>query len=111
MQLSHLRKVVHRLAKEADFVTVQGRCGGIRLGRPIARINLGDVVASTERGLSIVDCADQSRVLRGPRALNRALTVAVGAFVEALRGYALAGLVADRPLARRFVTMRFADAA
>lgn len=107
----HLRKVVHGLAKEGYLVTAQGRHGGVRLGQPAGRINLGDVVAKMEQDLSIVDCEAQGCVLRGPCTLKRALSTAAGAFVDALRRYTLADLVADRPLARRFVTLHLAQAA
>ncbi len=107
----HLRKVVHLLAKEGFLVTAQGRHGGIALGRAPTRINVGDVVARMERDLSIIDCEAQSCVLRGPCTLKLALSTAADAFVAALRGYTLADLVADRPFATRFATLRIVQAA
>jgi Rrf2 family nitric oxide-sensitive transcriptional repressor len=107
----HLRKVVHRLAQDGYLATTQGRHGGIRLGRPAARINVGEVVESMERDLSIVDCVAERCVLDGSCTLKRALSVACEAFVEALRAFTLADLVADRSLARRFATLRIVEAA
>lgn len=50
----HLRKVVHRLAAEGYLATTQGRHGGLRLGRPSSRINVGDVVEAMERDFFVL---------------------------------------------------------
>ena len=57
----HLRKVVHRLSQLGYLRTVQGRHGGIELGRPPDRINIGTVVREVEDGFDLVECLD-----RGP---------------------------------------------
>ncbi|MGL5648344.1 MAG: RrF2 family transcriptional regulator [Clostridium sp.] len=52
----HLKKIINRLAK-TDFVTsIKGRNGGIRLGLPPEKINLGDVLDITEDNTNIVEC-------------------------------------------------------
>lgn len=107
----HLRKVVHRLAMEGYLATTQGRRGGVRLGRSASEINIGEVVECMERDLSIVDCAAQQCVLKGPCTLKHALSIAGAAFVEELRRVTLADLVADRAFALRFVTLRLVRAA
>ena len=54
----HLRKVVHRLSQLGYLRTLQGRHGGIELGRPPDRINIGTVVREVEDGFALVECLD-----------------------------------------------------
>src|SRR5665213_2276637 len=53
---SHLMKVVQDLGQSGYLETVRGRNGGIRLGRPAADINLGELVRHTEKHFDVVDC-------------------------------------------------------
>jgi len=107
----HLRKVVHRLGRAGFVATAQGRRGGLSLGRAPDSIRIGDVVETMERDLSIVDCDAQRCVLKGPCTLKPALMAARAAFLDTLRGYSLADLIAHRPLATRFTRLHLLQAA
>jgi Rrf2 family nitric oxide-sensitive transcriptional repressor len=96
---NHLMKVVLRLGQLGYLETVRGKGGGIRLGRPPDRINIGSVVRETEEDLGLVECMqdngalcaiDPACVLRG--ALRRALNE----FFRVLDEYSLQDLLAPR---------------
>jgi len=53
---NHLVKVVHQLSKRGYLETSTGKNGGIRLGMPAARINLGTIVKEMETSFNLVDC-------------------------------------------------------
>ncbi len=93
---NHLTKVVHQLGRQGLVKTVRGRNGGLMLGRPAARINVGKVVRLTEPDFEIVECFDRETsqcVLRGACVLQTALSEAVRAFLAVLDGYTLADLL------------------
>lgn len=104
MKQAHLAKIANALAADGFIETVRGRRGGVRLARPAAEINVGAVVASTEAGAGFVECIDRATntcplidVCRFRSALDHALD----AFIQALKGYTLADLVAGRNDLRR----------
>jgi len=55
---SHLTKVVHQLGTHGLLETTRGRGGGMRLCKPAAQINVGDVVRQTETDFAMVECFD-----------------------------------------------------
>lgn len=93
---NHLMKVVHQLARLGYVETVRGKGGGMRLARPAAEINVGEVLRATEDGFDIVECMGEAgsdcRIVRAC-ALKGALGEAVQAFLAALDRYTLADLV------------------
>ena len=91
---NHLMKVVNDLANAGYVATVRGRSGGVRLGRPPAEINIGEVVRHTEDGFQVVDCA--TCVIAPVCGLTRALDEAVRAFLAVLDSYTLADLMGKR---------------
>lgn len=91
---NHLMKVVNDLANAGYVATVRGRSGGVRLGRPAAEINIGEVVRHTEDGFEVVDCA--TCVIAPVCGLSRALDEAVRAFLAVLDSYTLGDLMARR---------------
>ena len=91
---NHLMKVVNDLANAGYVATVRGRSGGVRLGRPAAEINIGEVVRHTEDGFEVVDCA--TCVIAPICGLSRALDEAVRAFLAVLDSYTLGDLMARR---------------
>jgi Rrf2 family nitric oxide-sensitive transcriptional repressor len=58
---NHLTKVAHQLGRAGFVTTVRGRSGGLRLGMPAERINLGAVVRLTEPDFHMVECFDAAR--------------------------------------------------
>lgn len=101
---NHLMKVVHHLARLGYVETVRGKGGGMRLARPAAEINVGEVLRATEDGFDLVDCMGEGesdcRIARAC-ALKGALGEAVSAFLEVLDSYTLADLVRP-PVAKVF---------
>lgn len=91
---NHLMKVVNRLARQGYVESVRGRAGGIRLGRPPERINLGTLVRDTEDGFDLVDCG--SCVVAPACAVTGVLGEALAAFLAVLDRYTLADMLASR---------------
>ena len=101
---SHLTKVVHFLGKAGFLANVRGRGGGLRLARPAADINIGDVVRTTEGAAKPAECFDPATntcIIAQVCRLRGVLTDAVASFYAALDRNTLADLAANRkPLAR-----------
>jgi Rrf2 family transcriptional regulator, nitric oxide-sensitive transcriptional repressor len=97
-------KVVHQLGRLGYLETVRGKGGGMRLARPPAEINVGEVLRATEDSLELVECfGEEPSGCRIERAcvLKGALHRALDAFFGVLDEYTLADLIAPaRPLAR-----------
>jgi Rrf2 family nitric oxide-sensitive transcriptional repressor len=99
---NHLMKVVHQLARLGYIETVRGKGGGMRLARPAAQINVGEVLRATEDGFDVVECMrEEGSACRIQRAcaLKGALGEAMEAFLAVLDRYTLADLV--RPAVAR----------
>lgn len=93
---NHLTKVVHQLGRAGLIKTIRGRNGGLQLGKPPARINVGKVVRLTEADFGIVECFNRETnkcVLQGACVLQKALSEALAAFLAVLDGYTLADLL------------------
>ena len=96
---NHLMKVAHQLGVAGYLETVRGRSGGLRLARPAADINLGDVVRHTEQDMALVPCMspdDAACAIRPSCLLRRALGRATAAFMDVLDEYSLGDLVKPR---------------
>jgi Rrf2 family nitric oxide-sensitive transcriptional repressor len=104
---NHLMKVVHQLGRLGYVETVRGKGGGLRLARPPARINVGEVLRATEDGFEIVECMGEGgsdcRIARAC-ALKGALGEAMGAFLEVLDRYTVADLA--RPAVAKVLLMK-----
>ncbi len=88
---NHLMKVAHDLSKAGYIEGVRGRTGGIRLARPAAKINVGDVVRRTEPDFDLVDCG---RCVIAPAcALTGVIDEALAAFMAVLDRYTLADML------------------
>ncbi|QEX19687.1 HTH-type transcriptional repressor NsrR [Hypericibacter terrae] len=95
---THLMKVVNRLGQQGYLEPVRGKGGGLRLGKPPDRINLGAVVRETEEDLAVMGCLSGKGFCRieGCCVLRRALREATDAFLRTLDGYTLADLLVPR---------------
>ncbi len=91
---NHLMKVVHDLRKGGYLDSVRGRAGGVRLARPPAEINVGDVVRHSEGGFTLVDCG--SCLIAPACGLPSVLREALGAFMAVLDRYTLADLAEEQ---------------
>jgi len=98
MSEAHLGKIAHALASHGFVETVRGRHGGVRLARPPAELNVGEIVRATEFGRCLVECLDPEtntcplvEACRFRSIIGRALE----AFLRVLDGYTLADLVAE----------------
>ena len=104
---NHLMKVVHQLARLGYLETVRGKGGGMRLARPAAQINVGEVLRATEDGFDLVDCMGEGRSdcrIARACALKGAIAEAVDAFLGTLDRYTLADLL--RPAVAKVLLVR-----
>ena len=85
------------------IVTVRGRKGGIRLGRPASEITLLDTIKLTEESFAMAECFEGSSdcPLLDNCDLNGALREALGAFFDVLDGYTIADLAGKRRILRQ----------
>jgi len=97
---NHLVKIVQNLGQKGYLLTMRGRSGGIRLGRPATDINLKDVVCATEPDFGMVECfRDGNRcVITRACGLRGVLQQALQAYLDVLDGYSLQDLV-EKPAA------------
>lgn len=91
---NHLMKVVQNLSRAGFVETVRGRNGGLRLARPAAQINVGDLVRHTEGGFDLVECG--GCVIAPACGLPRVLAEATKAFLSVLDSYTI-GDLSTRP--------------
>lgn len=89
---NHLMKVVSDLAGAEYIHSLRGRGGGIRLARPAAEINIGQLLRHTEGQIDLVGCG--SCILAPACGMTCALREAVGQFFLALDRYSLADIIA-----------------
>jgi Rrf2 family nitric oxide-sensitive transcriptional repressor len=53
---NHLTKVAHHLGRSGHILTVRGKGGGLRLGRPPEAIGLGELIRATEPDFALLPC-------------------------------------------------------
>ncbi|MDQ0333494.1 Rrf2 family nitric oxide-sensitive transcriptional repressor [Mesorhizobium sp. YL-MeA3-2017] len=92
---AHLMKVVNQLTRAGYLKAVRGRSGGLALAKRPGRINLGDVLRTTEPDFALVECftKDNSCVLTPRCRLRGVLHEALAAFTGTLDRYTLADLM------------------
>lgn len=93
---NHLAQVINRLGQEGFLETVRGRHGGLRLGRPMERISVGEVFRRFEGVVPLAECfagGADTCPLRGACRLKGALHAAVEAFYGSLDTLTIADLV------------------
>lgn len=95
---NHLMKVAQRLVAEGFVASVRGRGGGLRLGKPAASINVGQVVRTFEDMGAFVECFDGaggSCIVSPVCGLRHVLAGSVEAFLRHLDGFVLSDLIGD----------------
>jgi Rrf2 family nitric oxide-sensitive transcriptional repressor len=100
VSLEHLRKVVHAMSKSGDLKTYRGKHGGFTLGKPADEINIGKIIAQSEKQGNLIDCSGQHCRLDGQCSLQPILWEAKQAFMSVLERYTLADLL-DHPEMRQ----------
>lgn len=97
---NHLVKVVGHLTAAGYVEATRGNGGGVRLARPAAEINVGEVVRRTEADQDLVECFRPAGtcIITTGCLLRPALKAALRAFFEVLDGYTLQDLLGSRPL-------------
>ena len=92
---NHLAQVVHALGQKGFLATQRGRSGGLRLGRPMEEITVGQVFRALEAEVPFAECfgADPECPLRAACRLNCVLAEALEAFYARLDRVTLADLV------------------
>lgn len=106
---NHLTKVVHLLGRRGILANTRGRGGGLRLGRPAADINVGEVVRLAEGGDLPAECFSQSFsscVLAGGCGLEQVLEEAIGKFYEVLSRYSVADLAMKPAVLEKLYSLR-----
>lgn len=91
---NHLVKVVHELGGLGFVHTQRGKSGGMKLARPAASINIGDVVRHTEKTLAVVNCSEPPCPIRPACDLRGVLFQARDAFLSVLDQHSLQDLTA-----------------
>ncbi|GLU33666.1 Rrf2 family transcriptional regulator [Trinickia caryophylli] len=102
----HLVKIVHALGKAGYLDTVRGRTGGLRLGRPPAKITVGDVVRTMEPDFRMVECFDtegNACVITAACGLRGVLGSALRAYFDVLDKFTLADLAAEQSTLERLL--------
>lgn len=91
---NHLVKVVQELSRLNYLSAARGKGGGLRLARPAAEINLGDLAAALE-DMALAECFEAGGACRITPAcrLRGVLGEAQAAFIAALRRYSLADII------------------
>jgi Rrf2 family nitric oxide-sensitive transcriptional repressor len=95
---NHLMKVAQRLVAEGFVESVRGRSGGLKLARPAADLNIGDIVRSMEDLGNFVECfnaATNQCVVTPACGLSKVFAGGVQAFLQHLDQFTVADLIAD----------------
>ncbi|CAG4914280.1 unnamed protein product [Acidocella sp. C78] len=91
---NHLTKVAHALGQSGLVETIRGRKGGMRLGRPAAKIGLGEVVRAMEPSLALVTCQEGGAcAIGGCCGLQGVMNEAQAALLAVFDRYTLADVV------------------
>ncbi len=94
---SHLTKVVQQLSAHGLLETTRGRGGGMRLCKPAAQVNVGNVVRQTETDFDMVECFDSAQNQCGLSqrcGLKGVLHKATASYLAVLDGVTLEDLLA-----------------
>ncbi len=105
---NHLMKVAYELGQSGYVETVRGRNGGLRLAKPAAEINLGELVRECEEDFTLVECFDAENnqcVLTPACKLKHVLKEALENYFHSLNQYSLADLLQHRKSMARLLAI------
>ncbi|MGE0885383.1 MAG: Rrf2 family transcriptional regulator [Blastocatellales bacterium] len=105
---NHLMKVAYELGQSGYVETVRGRNGGLRLAKPAAEINLGELVRECEEDFTLVECFDAGNnqcVLTPACKLKHVLKEALENYFHSLNQYSLADLLQHRKSMARLLAI------
>ncbi len=97
---NHLMKIVNDLARQGLLQTTRGRGGGLRLLKPAADINIGDVVRQSETDFRMVECFDPSHnacTLTANCQLKNVFRTALQSYLAELDKVTLADITQPKP--------------
>lgn len=96
---NHLTKVAHQLGLDGVVKTVRGRHGGLKLLLEPDKINIGQVIRSTEADFFMAECFDHKTntcIYTASCALKNVLDEATAAYLQVLDELTLADLLAKK---------------
>lgn len=96
---NHMMKVAQKLVSLGLVRSVRGRSGGLLLGLPPDRINVGLVVRTLEDTSGFVDCFDPAGkgcIVSPACRLQHVLANGIETFMEHLDGFSVADLIGDK---------------
>lgn len=100
ISLSYLEQLFARLRRAGLVEGVRGPGGGYRLGRPIDRITVADIITAVDEPLDTTRCGGHQNCYHGDRCLTHELWSELNEHIaEFLNGVTLASLIA-RPAVR-----------
>lgn len=90
-----MKKVIHKLACTDYILSLKGRTGGIKLGLPPEKINLGELLKYTEENLNVFDCFSNGTcpLLAHGCKLKAIGHKALNSFIQEFSAYTLADLL------------------
>lgn len=81
----YLEQIIHRLLKAGVLVSLRGPQGGYLLGRPAARIRLGEIIRSLDGPVAPVRCVDEPEICdRTERCVTRDVWTEIKESVESV---------------------------
>ncbi len=105
---NHMMKVAQELVHQGFVVSERGRHGGLRLARPPAEINLGDVIERMEADFYLVSCLDPEKnncKIIGNCGAQTIMHEAIAAFINVFKQYNLEDAVLnEKNLKNMFLT-------
>jgi len=102
----HVAKTAQWLAREGYINSERGRSGGITLKRPIADINIGEIIRATEASTALVDCMRANGgtcCIKPACGLKSVLAEAQEAFFTVLQNYNLADVIIQKSALNRLL--------
>lgn len=105
---NHLMKVANRAVQAGYVAAVRGRAGGLKLAKPPAAINIGDVLRNTE-DWNIVECfesASNGCAITGGCGLKPVLAEALDAWFAVLDRYTLADVTSSRNILVQLLNLK-----